>query len=143
MDDLRERMEAALSEAQFQAQHLANDATRTARWEAHTATLREALAHPERLMGEPVARVVHRENTTQYAITYTHMPAGTKLYAPPEVKPRQQVDSEHRICEHGRDAFADDCGMCDRAGTNYAKEVKPYDPDEVGDIVYGDVEGKP
>lgn len=42
-----------------------------------------------------------------------------------EVKPRQQVDSEHRICEHGRNAFADDCGMCDRAGTNYAAEVKP------------------
>ncbi len=34
--------------------------------------------------------------------------------------PRQQVDKEHRICEHGRDAWADDCGMCDGAGTNWA-----------------------
>jgi hypothetical protein len=32
----------------------------------------------------------------------------------------QQVNAEHLICEHGRDAFADDCGMCDRARTNNA-----------------------
>lgn len=39
---------------------------------------------------------------------------------PSHVVARQEVDAEHRICEHGRDAFADDCGMCDAAGTNWA-----------------------
>lgn len=33
---------------------------------------------------------------------------------------RQKVDAEHRICQHGRDAFADDCGMCELAGTSWA-----------------------
>lgn len=33
---------------------------------------------------------------------------------------RQQVDAGHQLCEHGRNAFIDDCGMCDRAGTNWA-----------------------
>jgi len=33
---------------------------------------------------------------------------------------RQKVDADHRICEHGRDAFADDCGMCELAGTDWA-----------------------
>ena len=36
----------------------------------------------------------------------------------------QNSPSKHQICEHGRNAFVDDCGMCDMAGTNYAKEDK-------------------
>jgi hypothetical protein len=34
---------------------------------------------------------------------------------------RQEVDKNHQICEHGRNAFVDDCGMCELAGTNWAK----------------------
>jgi hypothetical protein len=37
---------------------------------------------------------------------------------------KQQVDKDHRICEHGRDAFAADCGMCEFAGTNNAAKAK-------------------
>lgn len=97
MADLRERLEAALQLVHDLAQ---GKRSRTLSVPARpdydpdlvlSSVLREALDHPERLMGEP----------------------------------RQQVDAEHRICEHGRDAFADDCGMCDRAGTNYATKVKP------------------
>lgn len=42
------------------------------------------------------------------------------LATTPAATERQQVDAEHRICQHGRDAFADDCGMCELAGTNWA-----------------------
>ena len=32
---------------------------------------------------EPVGRVVHRPDTTQYGMMYTHLPAGTQLYTSP------------------------------------------------------------
>ncbi len=34
--------------------------------------------------------------------------------------PRQRVSKENPICEHGRNAWADDCGMCELAGTEWA-----------------------
>ena len=121
MDDLRERLEALI-------QHLGSiSASRTGLTPDDFSALREALDHPERLMGGLVAEITY-SNWNGMDVEMTHhaagkVPVGTKLYAK-KVKQRQQVDAEHRICEHGRDAFADDCGMCDRAGTNYAKEVK-------------------
>lgn len=33
---------------------------------------------------------------------------------------RQEVDKDHQICEHGRNAYNDDCGMCELAGTDWA-----------------------
>lgn len=35
---------------------------------------------------------------------------------------RKKVSKEHPICEHGRNAWADDCGMCDLAGTDWAMD---------------------
>ena len=34
---------------------------------------------------------------------------------------RHHVDKDHRICDHDREAFVEDCGLCDLAGTNWAK----------------------
>ena len=73
--DLRERLEVMLSIAKIQGRY------------ENATTLREVLDKPHLLLGEPVARVIHRKDTTQYAITYTHLPAETPLYAPPKVKP--------------------------------------------------------
>ena len=73
--DLRERLEVMLSIAKIQGRY------------ENATTLREVLDNSHLLMGEPVARVIHRKDTTQYAITYTHLPAETPLYAPPKVKP--------------------------------------------------------
>lgn len=42
------------------------------------------------------------------------------LDAPERAAPRQEVDCDHPICEHGRNAYADDCGMCELAGTDWA-----------------------
>jgi hypothetical protein len=68
-------------------------------------------------IGEPERRKSDRRKG------YEHPAEGTTR-ALREVKnrrARQPVDSTHRICEHGRDAYADDCGMCDAAGTNWAR----------------------
>jgi len=38
---------------------------------------------------------------------------------------RLKVSAEHPICEHGRNAWADDCGMCEFAGTDWAATNEP------------------
>lgn len=86
MDDLRERLEVILRN---------EDLIEWDCWPEVSATLREALAHPERLMGEPVATVLTSDPYDERSGPWYSaadvkkleaLPAGTKLYAP-EVKP--------------------------------------------------------
>lgn len=43
---------------------------------------------------EPVGRVEHREDTTQYGILYTHLPRGTELFTTPQrQQPLKRLDN--------------------------------------------------
>ena len=84
MDDLRERLEALI-------QHLGSiSASRTGLTPDDFSALREALDHPERLMGEPVAEVTYSNFNGMNIEALKHaksLPVRTPLFAPKEVKP--------------------------------------------------------
>lgn len=68
-DDLRKRLEAAINWY----------AAKSPMTSPHIATLRAVLAHPEKLMGEPVAYVVR--NKTDGSIGSSIAPTGYSLFA--------------------------------------------------------------
>lgn len=92
MDDLRERLEQLAKWHEWEMRCLLG--AEQFHHQTAATTLREALAHPERLMGEPVAwryrysgleewKYVEREALCNPHDCYER----TKLYAPKEVKP--------------------------------------------------------
>lgn len=97
-DDLRERLEqlAKWHEYERDVPDVASPAYRHHKIAA--ATLREVLAHPERLMGEPVAWMVRWSIPVDGYVIFRHNAVADyrglhpeaesiPLYAPPQVKP--------------------------------------------------------
>lgn len=91
MDDLREKLSEMVAWRELVRP------PRSQREQAEIATLREALAHPERLMGEPVAwrydcgswtHLLSEPNDNYFSVDRGQsFVKGQPLFAPKEVKP--------------------------------------------------------
>jgi hypothetical protein len=79
--------------------------------QSELAACRAELEHLKLLMRAKDLGLTHQ---------YEKRIAAESRLASRESSERQKVSKDSPICEHGRNAWADDCGMCELAGTDYA-----------------------